>query len=99
MLLLTMDLQSSAEVIGTNPAAFLELVEREGIRGIIRLKDEYRVSIFTLAQILNTTPSALIDLLEDYAFGDLLEEIEDDEQLTGNDAIEAYQHYLSESKN
>jgi len=37
-------------------------------------------------------------LTEDYAFGDLLEEIEDDEQLTGNDAIEAYQHYLSNSQ-
>jgi hypothetical protein len=76
---LTMDLKSSAEVLGTEPEAFLEFVERERLEGVIKLDNEWRVSIFTLARILNTTPGTLLELIEDYALGQLIEEVEDDE--------------------
>jgi hypothetical protein len=63
---LTLDLKASAQVLGIAPEAFLEFIEREHVQGVIKLKDDWRISIFTLAQILNTTPATLLELIEDY---------------------------------
>jgi mRNA-degrading endonuclease RelE of RelBE toxin-antitoxin system len=78
-----MDLKSSAETLGTEPQAFLEFVQREKIKGILRLDDQWRVSIFTLADLLNTSTGALLELMEDYALGELIEEAEGDELFEG----------------
>ncbi len=79
MLSLTMNLQSSAELLGTRPELFLEFAEREHIAGIMRFNGDWRISIFTLASLLNTTPVVLLDLFEDYQLGQLIEEVADDE--------------------
>ncbi|MBI1876660.1 MAG: hypothetical protein HYR94_00160 [Chloroflexi bacterium] len=81
MVQLTMDLESSAELLGTEPKAFLEFVEREQLEGVFKLNGGWRISIFTLAQLLNTTLQNLLELLEDYALGQMIEEVEDDEKV------------------
>lgn len=98
MLQLAVDLESSAYLFGTEPHIFLEFVEREHVAGVIKLNGEWRISIFTLAQLLNTTPETLLELFEDYALGQLLEEVADEEWFEGHEAEQLYQHYLAETQ-
>ena len=95
---LTMDLKSSAEVLGTEPEVFREFVERERLEGVIKLDDGWRVSIFALARLLNTTPDTLLEFIEDYALGQLIEEVEDDELFEGEEGRKIYESYLAEAK-
>jgi len=97
MIRLAMDLKSSAEILGTEAEMFLELVERERIGGVIKLDDQWRVSIFTLARLLDTTPEVLLELVEDYVLGQMIEEVEDDEWFEGQEGREVYQVYLAEA--
>jgi len=93
-----MDLQTSAEMLGTEPKTFLEFAERERIEGIIKLDDQWQVSIFTLARLLDTTPEALLELVEDYMFGQMIEEIAGDDWFEGQEGRQVYQNYLAEVK-
>jgi hypothetical protein len=52
---LTLDLQTSAELLGTTPDYFLVWLQNEQPSGIITLNNQPQVSIFTLACILDTT--------------------------------------------
>ena len=98
MLRLTMDIQTTAEMLGTEPDLFLELVKREQLKGVMKLNGSWRVSIFTLALLLNTTPHILIELLEDYALGLLIEEVAQDDLFEGEEGLELYQRYEAEAQ-
>lgn len=98
MIQLTMDLKSSAQALGTEPETFLKFITREQIRGILKLDDQWRVSIFTLAGLLNTSRGALLELMEDYALGEMIEEVEGDELFEGQEGWQVYQSYLVEAE-
>jgi hypothetical protein len=98
MIRLAMDLQTSAEMLGIEPKTFLEFAERERIEGIIKLDDQWQVSIFTLARLLDTTPEALLELVEDYVFGQMIEEVEGDDWFEVQEGRQVYQNYLAEAK-
>ncbi len=98
MFQLTLDLKTSAQALGIAPEAFLKLVEREHIQGVIKLQDDWRISIFTLAQLLNTTPDILLELIEDYALGRMIEEVDNDEWFEGQDGQQIYAGYLAEAQ-
>ncbi len=70
---LTLDLQTSAEVLGTTPDHFLAWLQSEQPSGIITLDNQPQVSIFTLARILDTTAQELLNLLSISKDKDLLE--------------------------
>jgi len=70
---LTLDLQTSAEVLGTTPDHFLAWLQSEQPNGIITLDNQPQVSIFTLARILDTTAQELLNLLSISKDQDLLE--------------------------
>jgi hypothetical protein len=70
---LTLDLQTSAEVLGTTPDHFLAWLQNEQPSGIITLDNKPQVSIFTLARILDTTAQELLNLLSISKDKDLLE--------------------------
>jgi len=53
---------------------------------------------FTLADLLNTSPEALLERMEDYALGELIEEVEGDELFEGEAGRQVYQSYLQEAK-
>ena len=95
MIPLTMDLKSSAEMLGIEPEVFRRLVEQEHIGGIIRFDDQWRISIFTLAELLNTSPETLLELMEDYVLGEMIEEVEGDELFEGEEGRRVYQSYLA----
>jgi len=58
------------------------------------LDDQWRVSIFTLARLLDTTPEVLLELVEDYVLDQMIEEVEDDEWFEGQEGRGVYQGYL-----
>ena len=92
---LTMDLTNTAQTLGTSREAFLQFVEQEQLAGVVQLGGDWRVSIFTLASLLNTTPDALIELMEDQALGELLDEVDEDEWLEGEQARQFYARELT----
>ncbi|HOT92945.1 MAG TPA: hypothetical protein PLJ78_13885 [Anaerolineae bacterium] len=97
MFQLTIDIQTSAKVLGITPEAFQAFAEREQLEGVLKLREGWRVSIFTLARLLNTTPETLLEFLEDYALGQRMLEVADDEVLTAAEARAAYQTYRDEA--
>jgi len=50
------------------------------------------------AQLLDTSPDELIEMIEDYALGKLMDEVEDDEVLEGDASWHTYQEYLHWAK-
>ena len=93
-----MDLRDSAKILGTEPEALLAFVNQKQLKGVIELDGKWRVSIFTLAYILDTTPEKLLDLLEDYALGRLIEDNENDELFDAEDGWQVYQSILAEGQ-
>jgi len=84
---LTVDLATSADVLGTTPDRFLIWLKREYLHGLLYFNDTPQISIFTLAKILDTTPRELVDFLEEsdledrLDLQDALEAIADSERL------------------
>lgn len=97
MFVLTLPLQPSADVLGTEPDILQKFLQAENIAGVIKLEKGWRISIFTLAQLLNTTPETFLDLLEDEALGELLEQVEDDETFSREDALQIYRTYQTKT--
>jgi hypothetical protein len=98
MLRLTLDLAASADMLGTTPDHLRAMIERDRPAGIVQFNGDWRISIFTLAQILNTTPPVLLDLLEDEGLAFFMDAVASDERLEGQAAWDAYQQYLAEEQ-
>lgn len=94
MFRLTMDLNTSAQLLGTEPQTFLEYAEREQLDGLLRFNGQWMVSVFTLAHLLGTSSDELIEVMEDYALGTLMDAVKDDELLNSEAGWQAYQEYL-----
>lgn len=90
MFRLTLDLESSAWLLGVDPRTFLEHAQREQLGGLLRFDDRWVVSIFTLARLLDTSAQALLEMIEDYALGELMNEAENDEALEGEISWQTY---------
>jgi len=97
MFRLVVDLDTSAQLLGMEPEAFLRFVEREKLAGIIKSNDHWQVSVFTLAQLLNTTPTTLLELIEDFELGRRIKEVEEDEQFDPEEGWQVYQQSLAEA--
>jgi hypothetical protein len=98
MLTLTIDMPSSAQVLGTKPEELRSFLVRENTAGVFKFGEEWRISIFTLAQLLNTTPQVLLELIEDYMLGSLMNEVEDDDFFEGEASWQEYQKHLIEAQ-
>ena len=62
---LTVDLTTSADVLGTTPDRFLAWLKCKYFHSLLYFNDMSQISVFTLARILDTTPKELVDFLED----------------------------------
>lgn len=96
MMTLTLDLETSATILGASPDKLHEAVLRQEIPGI-RINGEWRISIFTLAKLLDTLPETLLSFLEDDSLAGLIEEIGKDDLLDREAAQAAYQALLQET--
>ncbi len=97
MVQLTVDPQTSSEITGADPESFLNFLQQSQSGSVIKLNNNWRVSIFTLAEILNTTPATLLDTLEDYELGRLIESVDDDDFFDADEGQKIYQQYLAEA--
>ena len=70
---LTVDLATSADVLGTTPDRFLAWLKCEYLHSLLYFNDMSQISIFTLARILNTTLRELVDFLEEFDLEDRLD--------------------------
>jgi len=70
---LTVELTTSADVLGTTPDRFLAWLKREDSHSLLYFNDTPQISIFTLARILDTTPRELVDFLEETELEDRLD--------------------------
>ena len=70
---LTVDLTTSADVLGTTPDRFLAWLKRDHLHSLLYFNDAPQISIFTLAKILDTTPRELVDFLEEVDLEDRLD--------------------------
>ena len=96
MLSLAFDLPTTAEMLATDSQHLQNFIERDQPKGVLRLGDsDWRVSLFTLARWLDTTPEQLLNLLEDLTFGELLEEADEEEALGFEDGMTYYQQQLA----
>lgn len=73
MVRLTMDLTTSAQLLGVEPQSFLEYAESEQLDGLLRFNGKWMVSVFTLADLLGTSSNELLELMENYALGTLMD--------------------------
>lgn len=96
MITLTLDLKTSAAILGTPEDKLLERLQRQEVEGIC-LDDDWRMSIFVLARLLSTTPDILLEYLEDDILGQKIAETEDEELLDSSQAQAIYQGYLAEN--
>ena len=91
---LTLDLDTSALLLGVDPEEFLKFVELTNLSGVLAFSEQVKVSVFTLAKLLNTTPETLVDWLEDEVLSDLIEELDEDEYFEGEEARKVYESIL-----
>lgn len=73
MVRLTVDLATSAQLLGVEPQSFLEYAESEQLDGVLRFNGKWMVSVFTLADLLGTSSDELLELMEKYALGTLMD--------------------------
>jgi hypothetical protein len=95
MITLTLDLKTSATILGTPEEKLLERLQRQEVEGIC-LDDDWRMSIFVLARLLSTTPDTLLEYLEDDILGQKIAETEEEELLDSSQAQAVYKEYLAE---
>ena len=95
MNVLTVDVEFSAEMLGIQPDDLRNLLEREHLQGVLKVDHRWRISVFTLAKLLNTSPEVLLGFLEDYALGELMDQVGGDEFLEGEEARDVYQAYMA----
>ncbi|MGF1566769.1 MAG: hypothetical protein ACFCVD_01615 [Nodosilinea sp.] len=91
---LTLDLTTSAQLLGTEPDLLLNFIQREKLAGVLFFEARPQVSVFTLAGLLNTTPEVLLDWMEDESLANLIEEVDDDAYLDEKDGKLFYQSLL-----
>ena len=95
MIPLTLDLETSAALLGFPTEALLQTLHKGEIEGI-RLDDQWRLSVFVLAKLLSTSPETLLDYLEDEVLAEKIAEVEGDEFFEPGEGRQVYQSYLAE---
>ena len=97
MMPLALDLETSAQLLNVEPNSLEELLQEKEIVGI-RIGNEWRVSIFVLCKILNTSADEFLEYLEDLCLAERIEEVESEPSYTPEEGIQEYQKILSESE-
>ena len=96
MLTMTMDIPRSAQLLGIESETLAKFIAGKKIPGVLQFGDAQRISLFTLAEWLNTDSYKLFDLLEDDVMGGLIEEVMGDDVTSGADSKQLYQQFLAE---
>jgi hypothetical protein len=96
MLTLTLDLATSAQILGWPEDKLRNSLERQEVEGI-HLSGEWRLSLFILARLLGTTPNVLLEYLENDVLARKIDEADGEELLDIAEAQQVYREYLAEA--
>lgn len=94
---LTISMKHAAEVLGTTLPKLRAEIKKKKIAAI-QIGGEARISLFVLAKLLGTTPIVLLNLLEEDAFGHLLEQADKEEGLTVEEARRHFAELVQQVK-
>jgi hypothetical protein len=97
MIPLALDVETSAELLNIDSKKLEEILQKREIEGI-RIDNEWRVSIFVLAKILNTSPDEILDYLEDLYLAEKIEEVEGEPFYSPKEGKKHYEKMLPKSR-
>jgi len=97
MVPLALDVETSAKLLNIEQKKLEDILQKKEIEGI-RVNDQWRVSVFVLARILNTTADEILDYLEDIYLGQRIEEVEEEVSYSPEEGRQEYDKILSQGK-
>ena len=74
---LALDIETCAQLLNMESKTLVETLQKREIEGI-KIGNEWRLSVFVLSKILNTTPDEVLEYLEDFYLDQRIEEVEDE---------------------
>ncbi|MCK4791224.1 MAG: hypothetical protein KAV87_46255 [Desulfobacteraceae bacterium] len=97
MMPLALDVETSAQLLNIESKTLEQLLQKREIVGI-RIGDEWRVSIFVLCKILNTSADEILEYLEDLYLAERIEEVESEPSYTPEEGRKEYEKILLQEK-
>ena len=97
MMPLALDIETSAQLLNVESKTLEEILQKKEIEGI-RIGNEWRVSIFVLCKILNTSADEILEFLEDLYLAERIEEVQSEPSYTPEEGRKEYEKILSEGK-
>jgi len=92
---LALDIATSAQLLNMEPKTLVDILQKKEIEGI-RIGNEWRLSVFVLSKILNTTPDEVLEYLEDFYLAQRIEEVEDEPCYSPEEGRKEYEKLFSQ---
>ena len=97
MIPLALDIETSAQLLNIESKRLEEILQKREIEGI-RIGNEWRLSVFVLSRILNTSPYEILEYLEDLYLAQSIEEIEGEPSYSPEEGRKEYEKILSQGQ-
>ncbi|MEA3359944.1 MAG: hypothetical protein U9R17_11155 [Thermodesulfobacteriota bacterium] len=90
---LALDIATSAQLLNMESKTLVEILQKREIEGI-KIGNEWRLSVFVLSKILNTSPDEILEYLEDFYLAQRIEEVEDEPSYSPKEGKKEYEKLL-----
>ena len=97
MIPLALDIETSAQLLNIESKRLEEILQKREIEGI-KIGGEWRLSVFVLSKILNTTPDEILEYLEDLCLTQRIEEVEGEPSYSPEEGRKEYEKILSQGQ-
>jgi hypothetical protein len=97
MIPLALDIETSAQLLSIESKRLEEILEKREIEGI-RIGNEWRLSVFVLSKILNTSPNEILEYLEDLYLAQRIEEVEGEPSYSPEEGRKEYEKILAQGQ-
>lgn len=97
MMPLALDIETSAQLLNIESRKLEEILQKREIEGI-RIGNEWRLSIFVLSKLLNTSPDEILEYLEDFHLAQRIQEVEGEAFYSPEEGRKEYEKILSQSQ-
>ena len=92
---LALDIETSAQLLNIESKTLAEILQKKEIEGV-KVGNEWRVSVFVLSKILNTTADEILEYLEDLYLAQRIEEVETEPSYSPEEGRKEYDKILSQ---
>jgi len=97
MIPLALDIETSAQLLNIESKRLEEILQKREIEGV-RIGNEWRLSVFVLSRILNTSPDEILEYLEDLHLSQRIEEVEGEPSYSLEEGKMEYEKILSQGQ-